>query len=68
MAKSKKLSELLAASELGVTKPQVILQSDREAVLEGCKHILAYDDNLVHVHLRDLQIQAVRAKVYRSSA
>lgn len=57
MAKSRKLSELLAASELGVTKPQVILQSDREAVLEGCKHILAYDDNLIHVHLRDLQIK-----------
>lgn len=59
MGMQERIKEYLLYTDLHIGNPQIILQGNREAVIEGCESIIDYDDESII-----LQAKAMKIKVY----
>ena len=57
MKRKKKQNEDAFFPELAVHYPRLVIDSNREIVVEGCRGILAYSNQLVHIRADKMELK-----------
>lgn len=57
MGLKKNQKEITFFPELSVHYPRMIIDSNREIVVEGCRGILAYSNQLVHIRADKMELK-----------
>lgn len=56
MRKKLKNKAILAFSDLSITYPRIVLQSNQEALIEGCLKVLIYDETVVRFQVKGMEV------------
>lgn len=57
MRKGEKPSRIPLLPELAIEYPQIQIQSNKEAVIEGCRGIIEYSDEIVRLNVDKMELK-----------